>query len=234
MTYYPGGKKYKGKDISKIIYDATTYIEENSNFKVYGYCEPFCGMMGVYRHIPNLFKNHLPKLKYKAGDKNPYIIKLWKGLQNGWKPPMECNEKEYYYMKENKNASLKSIFIGFACSFRGMFRNTFAPNYNIKKQSIDSINISKEIKNVKLQSGDYDIFSNLKGYIIYCDPPYKGTRSRYHYKDKYDTSFNYEKFIEWCYKMSKNNLIFISEYNKPCENSILLWSKGKEKLFIIL
>ena len=29
MTYYPGGKKIKGKDISEIIYKTCKYVEEN-------------------------------------------------------------------------------------------------------------------------------------------------------------------------------------------------------------
>ena len=233
MTYYPGGKKIKGKDISEIIYKTCKYVEENNNFKIRGYCEPFCGMLGVYQHIPELYSQDYPKLKYKAGDKNPYIIKLWKGLQSGWKPPNTCNEKEYYDMKQSNDTSLKSIFIGFACSFRGMFRNTFAPKYNIKKQSIDSVNIARKLKDVDFKTGDYTIFSNLKGYIIYCDPPYNGTRSRYHYEDHYDTSFDYKKFIDWCYKMRENNLVFISEYNKPSKDAVLLWNKGKEKLYCL-
>ena len=32
-------------------------------------CEPFCGMLGVYQHIPSLFDEEgLANLKYLAGD----------------------------------------------------------------------------------------------------------------------------------------------------------------------
>jgi hypothetical protein len=34
--------------------------------------------------------------------------------------------------------------------------------------------------------------------------------------------------------MSKNNMVFVSEYSKPCKNSRLVWKKGNEKLFLIV
>lgn len=47
-------------------------MEENN-----GYLEPFCGILGVYQHIPRLFQDH-PSLKYRAGDINESVIKIWK------------------------------------------------------------------------------------------------------------------------------------------------------------
>lgn len=229
MTYFLGGKKRIGEEISYYIYN----ISNDSDFIIKGYCEPFCGMMGVYNHIPKLFEKHKPKLKYKAGDRNPYIIKLWKGLQEGFNPPIKCNEKEYYKLKEKNDNSLKGIFLGFAASIRGVFRSTYLER-NIESQAIECKQIAKKIKDVKLYSGEYDIFSDLKGYIIYCDPPYKGSISPYSIGEKYNTKFDYDKFIKWCEKMSENNIIFVSEYQKPSRNFTLVWSKGKEKLYVYL
>ena len=59
MTYFLGGKKRIGEEISYYIYN----ISNDSDFIIKGYCEPFCGMMGVYNHIPKLFEKHKPKLK---------------------------------------------------------------------------------------------------------------------------------------------------------------------------
>ena len=33
--------------------------------------------------------------------------------------------------------------------------------------------------------------------------------------------------------MRENNLVFISEYNKPSKDAVLLWNKGKEKLYCL-
>ena len=228
MTYFLGGKKRIGDEMAKTIYAVSKDIEYETTFKIKGYCEPFCGMMGVYRHIPDLFKN---KIKYKAGDRNPYLIKLWKGLQKGFSPPTTCTKKEYYNMKDKDDKSLKAIFLGFACAIRGVFRSTFNER-NIEAQAEECKEIGKIIKNVDLHVGEYSIFSNLKGYVIYCDPPYKGSISPYSIGNVYNTKFDYDLFTEWCRDMSKDNIVFISDYQKPCKECELVWSKGKEKLYL--
>lgn len=55
-------------------------------------------------------------------DIHPYLIAMWKGLQNGWKPPSIITKDEYYYIKEHKdeNPSLTG-FVGFGCSFGGKY-----------------------------------------------------------------------------------------------------------------
>jgi|UniRef100_A0A6C0D122 DNA adenine methylase len=231
MTYYPGGKKYKGKEIANIIYEESTIFAEESDFKIKGYCEPFCGMMGVYRHIPKLFSQY--KLKYKAGDRNNYLVKLWKAIQNGFDPPTTCSKNMYYKMKTSNDQSLNAIFLGFACSIRGIFRGTFFPPNNVKHQAIQMKEIGKEIIDVNIKGCDYTKFSNLSGYIIYCDPPYKNTGNVYSIEDKYDSDFDYSKFTDWCINMSKNNIIFISEYKKPCKEAVLVWKRDKERLYIL-
>lgn len=232
MTYFLGGKKRIGKEISEHIYNISNVIEDSTDFVVKGYCEPFCGMMGVYNHIPELFIDHKPKLKYKGGDRNPYIIKLWKGMQKGFQPPIKCTKKEYYELKEKKDNSLKGIFLGFAASIRGIFRSTYLER-NIESQANECKKIAKKIKNVHLYTGEYTIFSDLKNYIIYCDPPYKGSISPYSIGEIYNTKFDYNKFVEWCEKMSENNIVFVSEYQKPSPDFKIVWSKGKEKLYVL-
>ena len=54
--------------------------------------------------------------------------------------------------------------------------------------------------------------------MIYCDIPYKGTYN-------YGIEFDYGKFYEWAKRMSKNNYVFISEYNMPQDRFKEIWSK---------
>lgn len=232
MTFYAGGKKRIGKYIASVIHNISLEIEDTYGFTIQGYCEPFCGMMGVYQHIPELFKNHRPRLAYKAGDRNPYVIKLLNGLKNGFIPPVKCSKSEYERYRERDDDSLKAIFVGFACAIRGVFRSTYFPPNNIPIQAEKCVEIGNKIKGVNLMAGEYTMFSNLKGYVIYCDPPYRNSGSPYSIGDVYDTNFDYDKFVNWCRYMSRNNIVFVSEYTKPAKECQLIWSRGREKLFL--
>lgn len=210
MTGYHGGKQRIGKKLAEVIYDISTEIEDDEDFNIKGYCEPFCGMLGVYQHIPDLFEDH--KLVYKAGDTNKSVIQMWKDSQNGWKPPNKCTEQTYLRLKKAQPSGAKG-FIGHQCSFGGIFFGGFIGRYgkstNITKSSEKVRRIASKLANVKFSYGKYTQYSKLKGYIIYCDPPYSGTQCRY--GEQFDT----EKFHRWCDKMSEHNIVFVSEYSKP-------------------
>jgi len=61
-------------------------------------------------------------------------------------------------------------------------------------------------------------FKNLKGCVIYLDPPYEGTTK---YKNN---DFDYDVFWDWVRDLSKDNYVFISEYNAPPDFECI-WSK---------
>lgn len=213
MTLYHGGKQKIGKELAEIIYNKSMDISEEENFEIKGYCEPFCGMLGVYRHIPDLFGS---KIKYKAGDTNKSVIMMWMEAQKGWIPPTRFNETKYNKLKKSKDIpSAINGFIGYQLGFCGQYFNGYSPNYglninSLKKTSEKIVNIATvELDRVKFSYGDYGQFSRLKGYIIYCDPPYNNT------KQKYEDKFDSDKFWVWCKYMSINNIIFVSEYTAP-------------------
>jgi hypothetical protein len=56
MTSYHGGKQRIGQKLAQVIYDESMDISEEEGFQIKGYCEPFSGMLGVYKYIPELFK----------------------------------------------------------------------------------------------------------------------------------------------------------------------------------
>jgi hypothetical protein len=108
MTSYHGGKQRLGKQLAEIIVDTSLDIAEEEDFDIVGYCEPFCGMLGVYRHIPEFFEEEsYDNLTYLAGDGNGSVIKMWKAAQNGWKPPTICSEKTYNKLKNSPDSALK-------------------------------------------------------------------------------------------------------------------------------
>ena len=239
MASYHGGKQKQGFKIATAIADKTQGIS------MVGYCEPFCGMCGVYRHIPQLLGDNIC---YLAGDINESVIKMWSATQDGWKPPIECNEQEFNNISSNKTSSEIRGFIGHACTFGGQYFGSYKSSRentkHLQTQSERVQTIANELKNVFFSNGEYTQFSHLKRYIIYCDPPYNSTENRYY--DEYGNkhNFDYSKFLEWCNMMSENNLVIISEYNQP-DNFELFWSSkivpntlrgrsttGQEKLFI--
>jgi len=73
---------------NKVILDVTREI----GFKLVGYLEPFCGMLG-YIDICMI-----KKLDFKAGDINKSVIME---LQKGWIPPNKCSNKHFLELRGN-------------------------------------------------------------------------------------------------------------------------------------
>lgn len=224
MTSYHGGKKRIGKEISEIIVDESIHISEDEGWKIKGYCEPFCGMLGVYQHIPELFEEEGLKLKYKAGDNNKSVIMMWNQAKKGWKPPTQMSEKRYNQLN-NSPPSAEKGYVGHQYSFGSQFFKGYIGKYKTKSNYLNvAQNVSKIGKhmndyNVVFNDGLYTQYSNIKNYVIYCDPPYIGAEQRY------KNSFDSNAFYNWCRKMSENNIIFISEYNAP-KDFEKIWSKN--------
>ena len=237
MTAYHGGKQRIGKQLAEVIYDTSIEMESRGasrarsgaalgrGFQIKGYCEPFCGMLGVYQHIPALFQDHKPKLKYKAGDANKSVILMWKAAQKGWKPPINISKEKYDELKYNGLATAEKGYIGHQCAFGGQYFGSYRKERcTEQKLQTSSENIKNTVDKVKktiFKHGDYNQYSDLKGYIIYCDPPYANTRQHYFSNDNWssgtrvNSKFDSAAFWEWCEKMSHYNIIFVSEYNVP-------------------
>lgn len=246
MTSYHGGKQRIGKKIAESIYNIDT-----ENIK--GYCEPFCGMLGVYQHIPELFAEC--KLKYKAGDYNESVIKMWKKAQTGWIPPTKCTKTKYEELRHNGDSSAEKGFIGHQYSYGGQYFIGFRGSYNNKSafeeasKNVSKITTLPGINKCIFTAGEYTQFTKLKNYIIYCDPPYKKD-NRYYEEDGKKIYFDSDLFWDWCRYMSKNNIVFVSEYSVPkrIKTKIIYLNKHKitgkspkkeerertEKLFLVL
>ena len=212
MTSYHGGKQRIGLQIAEYIHYIYSQIPEKDKFPIKGYCEPFAGMLGVYRHIPNLFDDD--KLIYLAGDTNESVIKMWNRAKNGWIPPSHTTEKEYERLKTATPSALKG-YIGHQYSFGGQFFMGYATKYgktpDSSRASQNIVKIAYELNRVKFSWGSYTQFSHLKNFIIYCDPPYENSSQRYTQMG----GFSSTEFWDWCRKMSRNNIIFVSSYEAP-------------------
>lgn len=228
MCSYHGGKQRIGKKIAQVIYDESIDIEDEYDFVIKGYCEPFCGMLGVFYNIPELFDDDM--LKYKAGDVNKSIIMMWKDAQNGWVPPTTSSETVYNKLKTAPDSAMRG-YIGHQYSFGGQFFNGYAPKYGKTKSSQQASKriqlIATTLKNTSFSNKTYTQYSNLKGYIIYCDPPYDKSVKRYYSTNNNKLVFDHNKFWDWCRDMAKNNIIFVSSYDAPKDFELVFSSYHK-------
>lgn len=203
---YMGSKARLSKDISPII---NKLIKEND---INLYIEPFVGGANMIEHI---------ECDMKVGiDNNKYLISLWNDLINGWIPPSEMSRDMYNDIKDNKDEYADSLVAvaGFCATYNAKWFGGYAGKVKTKIGTVRDYydeairNILKQkdrVLDVKFIHKDYKQL-NIKGSLIYCDPPYQGTT-------QYGTSknFNHEEFWDKVRELSKNNIVLVSEYNAP-------------------
>lgn len=213
---YVGSKNKLSKDLAPII---QSYITTETK----GYLEPFVGGANMIDKI---------KCNDKIGcDINKYLIKLLQYAQEN-ELPNTITEEEYTAVKNNKSSydDWYVGLVGFCGSFGAKFFGGFARRYNkdgslfdVPKQAINSLRRQSRLDNFKNTKFKNCSFLDLpkdkiKGYVIYCDIPYKGNT-------KYKTEeFPYEEFYEWVKEMSIHNTVLISEYDMP-EEFTCIWEK---------
>ena len=214
---YMGSKNRLAKDLVPII---QSYINENT----VGYLEPFVGGANIIDKI-----NHHNKI---GCDIHKYLIALLKALSNGYEPPKNITEEEYKNIKNNIDNYEDHFlgYVGFQLSYGAKWFDTFRRD-KIGKRKYDEEayrNVMKQapnLKDIKFLNASFTQLpkDKIKGYVIYCDPPYNGTA-------KYSTDdFPYEEFYDWCREMSKNNVVLISEYSMP-DDFECIWEKGHKCL----
>ena len=212
---YVGSKNRLAKELIPII---QSYITDDTK----GYLEPFVGGANMIDKI---------ECNNKFGcDIHEELIELLKYIQNTNNVlPTTITEEEYNKVRLNKDKYEKWYigFIGFCATFGAKYFGGYARGFkedkitprDIPAESIRNIEKQrKNLQNIKFKCCSYDeINKNIKDFVIYCDPPYKGTL-------KYTTDFDYDKFYKWCKEMSKNNIVLISEYWMP-EEFECIWEK---------
>jgi DNA adenine methylase len=250
MTTYHGGKKRIGNDIANVIINIYNNLPENKKNKINTYCEPFCGMLGVFSHILlglnedfKLQRNlqNEAHFKFYLGDTNGSVIKMWKKLKKNpdWSPPSECSKELFEELKHNGRESAEKGFIGFVWAYRSKYFISYFSNPGtgrIEKNRNDVIKIGKLLnknkKRIKFTKNDYTQFSNIKNAIIYCDPPYSSS-NQYYDDNRQQIFFNQSEFWDWVRKMSKKNIVIVSEYSAPNDFKEI-WRKGDEALWVII
>lgn len=165
-------------------------------------------------------------------DIHKYLIAVLKKLENDWVPPKEITEELYKDIQRNKEKYPDYLvgYVGFQLSYGGKWFGGYRRdkvgkrNYSLEAYR-NTISQISNLKNIKFECMDFrDLqLDKIKGYVIYCDIPYRGTT-------KYKTDdFPYEEFYEWVKAASENNIVLVSEYLMP-EEFTCIWSKETKTL----
>lgn len=213
--WYMGSKNRLSKELVPII---ESYITEDTK----GYIEPMVGGANIIDKI---------NCDNKIGcDIHKELIALLKYAQNlDNSIPNVITEEEYKNVKNNKE-SYEDWYVGlvgFCSTFGAKYFGGYAKNCKNGDSRYAIKNLLKQrnnLKNISFQHKDFREIKNINGYVIYCDPPYKDT-TKYSAKN-----FPYEEFYDWCRKMSKNNIVLISEYSMPNDFECI-WQKESKVTF---
>lgn len=209
---YMGSKSRHAKHILPII------LEDRKPNQ--WYIEPFAGGFNVIDKVGG---------KRLANDAHPYLIALYRAIQDGWEPPDNITEEEYLDIRDNKNKYSDNLvgFVGFGCSYSGKWFGGYArgntskgePRNYCQESKRNILRQAEKIKDVYIFNLDYNrlIFPNNS--IVYCDPPYANTTT--YAIDEFDHS----SFWDWCRELhQKNNRVYVSEYEAP-DDFVCVWSR---------
>lgn len=207
---YLGSKNRIAKDILPIILKNRTDGQY--------YVEPFVGGANT---IDKVGGNRI------GADKNEYMIALLKKLQDGWKPPKNVTKEEYTHLKENRKMYDKhevgyyGTQLVFGSVWFGSYRrdNTGKRKYDVEAYN----NVMKQQPNlmgIDFICCDYKDLKLPLNSLIYCDPPYKGSRPYIG-----ENKINHNEFWQWCRdKVNEGHQVFVSEYNAP-DDFKCVWKK---------
>lgn len=214
---YMGSKRRIAKHILPII------LKGREEWQYY--VEPFCGGCNV---IDKVTGNRI------ASDSNPYLIRMWQSLIDGWNPPMKIERGYYTDVREcynNKSDTYPPHYVGwvgFMGSYNGRFFDGGYSGYSVKIKCGYRDYIGEAIQNTMRQvpalqgvtflNKDYRYLVLPSCSIIYCDPPYRGVK-------KYSYSINHDDFWQWCRdKVAEGHKVFVSEYNAP-NDFVCVWEQ---------
>jgi DNA adenine methylase len=187
-------------------------------FKVYpngAYIEPFVGGANMIMHV-----NHPIRVGY---DYNKHLIALLREAQAESQKLInsECYSKAAFkYVKANME-NYQDWYVG-AVGFLPTYCNMWMKSYvgHLRPKQFESAKnslLKHDMSGIHFLQSDYRDITIGKGNVIYCDPPYK------HY-DYYKMPFIHSEFCDWVRNASRDNIVFVSEYEMPTDFECV-WKK---------
>ena len=211
---YLGGKSRISTQLSNVV--NTTFGERGERVFV----SLFCGSCAIESKV-----NADVKI---LNDKHPYLIAMWRALQDGWIPPEEISKEQYKYIKEHKDEDMAlSGFVGFGCSFGGKWFGGLAANKRgdnyCRRANKSVLKDMGGLQNATFLCLDYKDVEIPQGAIVYADPPYDNTTG-YSLGD-----FDSNEFWSYVRKLSETNIVLVSEEKAP-DDFVSIWHKEQKRM----
>lgn len=215
---YIGSKKRIANNIVQYINSIS--ICEN----IHNFYEPFCGGCAVSFELLNT--NNIIKNIY-CNDINDCLIELFKYIQHNDLEYRHYTKDEYddikynWKINGNKYSKWEMGYVALLFSYRAKWfdsyvneyynkdkNETINDSYNSYKVLMNDVNNIRKINYTNKNYWELDIKEHS---IIYCDAPYINTTQ---YKGARN-NFDFDKYYSWLRKISKTNLVLVSEYSMP-------------------
>lgn len=219
---YMGGKER----IHKHILRAIEFAKWDSGAAKY--LEPFVGGASIASRITGFDEVVL-------SDVEPLVADVWNAARAGWSPyPIDL--QQYHDLRSVVGAGPQAGYAAFGVSYGGRKWQGFAKDREDRKysQTAAAAGIARKALGlpVDIQVLDYTAHTPEDGWVVYCDPPYAGTKA-------YDHPWNADKFWEvadsW---VDAGAVVLVSEYAAP-DHWSTMWSRrkhvamGRETLFAV-
>lgn len=213
---YMGGKARIATSIAQVI------VENRNGRNVY--LEPFVGGASVFSKVAPLFQEAI------AGDVIPDLILFWTAVQQGWRPPEHLTREEYEELRNASPSALRA-FAGFGCSFGSRWFQGYGVQRPGAHQPNGHVSVGAARSTAKKAAGlagarfvvaDYRQWNPGPDHVVYCDPPYSGTRP-YVGAPEWDAEEFWSVARDWS---RRGAVVLVSEYQAPA-GWISVWSARK-------
>lgn len=189
------------------------------------YWEPFVGAGYILERVHTAVRF--------ASDANKYLIAMYQALQNGWEPPTAVSREQYHEAKNGRMPDPETAFIGFGCSFAGKWFDGYAEDrpddyqYYARFAHNSLMRQKPKIETAVFYHADFlTTAPPAQNCVIYCDPPYKGTKPY-----KACEPFNHEAFWERIRELEgMGHSCVISEYQAPADFTAVWVQKTRTDL----
>ena len=220
---YVGGKCTGYKHIIEVL--------NSPQYNGMDYIEPFVG----YGYITMRIKN---KKSITINDYNGLLVCLLDGIRQNLPYPAITRERYNELKKMDGVITWERAIAGFSYSYCGklwggyILDNSQSPSYNDPSKKCygklqtyykqhqkhyEKLKKNPVFMTSTLTWKSYDELLSPEGLkptncLIYCDPPYQNTTGYY---KKSVGVFDHDKFWNWVREMSRDNVVFVSEYTAP-------------------